>query len=683
MALGNRSIASQPADIVDLPRDRLQRAAVSLFFLVLLFLMFAVTRVELVPGPKLRIGFMSPIGGDQIHYSIALEAILFDHTLELQDAYARGHFDHHSIVVNKRTGHHASWFVVLPNLSLARRSYFEKEFAASPDVYEVSAHPIAFPALLAAVLAPFHPYQGDVDRDASLVMVLISWLTVVIVYFVARRIGMGRGFALLAASVLALASPWLGYTRSLFAEPVIGLSLALAIWAFESGCPILCAFAAAAAAIFKPPFALVGVGFIVERIWARKFNDAAVMAVVLGALGAGLVAFNFWLARTPIITGNLGLQPSFSIGPLYRTFLGSAHGLFRFAPWTIYAFVALGLGLLPGSQNSPLRRMVTPMVLFTGLLALDSLGPLYCYGPRYWLPMLPWLAIASVEGLRSKWRSGTLGYGLRTSYASVVLLSSAIAIPGALRFPELSDQPALAPWQMPGGLVTTKSLIAASDFLVGRSSPSEPSAESPVGAARVAGFAETPMVNMVRQLTLESVPATRRGQLLIADLMTYGGEALAIEAPAGWELIRDDSCNPTRQSLYKYIAGSSDQPSTWKFSQPVDAQGVILTIDSAATSDPIDASSGMAWSDNVMAPAATTSDDGDLVLVFFATDFGGIAPNPQLPSNLTEIVNQKTRSHAYWILGGYQAQRGETEGVECPTGQLYNSAAAQVAIKRR
>jgi len=683
---GNERIASQPVDTVHLPHDRLQRAAVFLVFLALLFLMFAVTRVELVPGPKLRIGFVAPAAGDQIHYEIALDTILFDHTLELQDAYARRGFDHHTIVVNKRTGHHASWFVVLPDLSLSRRSFYEKEFAASPDVYEVSAHPIAFPALLAVVLAPFHPYPGDVDRDASLVMVLVSWLTVVVTYLVARRIGMGRGCALLSATVLALASPWLGYTRSLFAEPAIGLSLALAIWAFESGRPMLCASAAAAAAIFKPPFALVGAGFIMERIWARKFNEAAAMAKVLSALGIGLMAFNYWLARTPIITGNLGLEPSWSLGPLYRTLLGPKHGLFRFAPWTIYAFVALGFGLLTGNGSSPLRRMAIPILLFMGLLALDSLGPLYCYGPRYWVPMLPWLAIAAVEGLRSKWRSGGLARGLQSSYASVVVLSAAIAIPGALRFPELSDQPALAPWQLPGGIVTKKSLIATGDFLLGRNSASEQGEESPLGSARVAGFTEIPMVKMATDLTLTSAPAARSGQLLIADLMTFGGKAPTIEAPEGWQLIRDDISYATRQSLYAYIAQSSDQPPTWKFSNPVDAQGVILTIDNAAASDPIDASIGMAGlagSDNVLAPTITTSEDGDLIVVFFSTDFGGIAPDPELPPNMTEIVNQKTRPDAYWILGSYQSKRGETEVVECPTGQLYNSAAAQVAIKRR
>jgi len=73
----------------------------------------------------------------------------------------------------------------------------------------------------------------------------------------------------------------------------------------------------------------------------------------------------------------------------------------------------------------------------------------------------------------------------------------------------------------------------------------------------------------------------------------------------------------------------------------------------------------------------------DFILVLFAADFGGIAPDPQLPDNMIVIVNQKSRSHSYWTLGSYQSKRGDTEEVDCLSGQLYNEAAAQVAIKRR
>ena len=166
--------------------------------------------------------------------------------------------------------------------------------------------------------------------------------------------------------------------------------------------------------------------------------------------------------------------------------------------------------------------------------------------------------------------------------------------------------------------------------------------------------------------------------------MTYAGAALTIEVPSGWQLIRDDISPTTRQSLYMHVADSGDQPSEWKFSQPVDAQGVLLLLDNAATFDPVDASSGMTGSkDATNAPALTTSDDGDLILVFFATDFGFTGPGPTIPDTMIGIVNQDTDTHAYWILGSYQTQRGDIPEADCPTPQLYNVAAAQVAIRRR
>jgi hypothetical protein len=69
--------------------------------------------------------------------------------------------------------------------------------------------------------------------------------------------------------------------------------------------------------------------------------------------------------------------------------------------------------------------------------------------------------------------------------------------------------------------------------------------------------------------------------------------------------------------------------------------------------------------------------------VFFATDFGGIAPGPEYPADMMMLVNQNLDTHAYWVLAGYQTQRGDLPEVNSPTPQLYNAAASQVAIRRR
>ncbi|MGD0076336.1 MAG: hypothetical protein ABSD31_18675, partial [Candidatus Binataceae bacterium] len=571
--------------------------------MALLCAMWAVTRLEVIAGPEIKIVSPRPESGDEPQYLLVLDAILFYHQLELGDAYAHnpaGYYlgDHHFIFVNRRTGRHASYFARDP------------EFAApSPDVYEVSAHPMAYPALLAAFLAPFRPQLRDFARDASLVMVLISWSGALVTYLVARKIGMGRGLALLAASVLSLASPWLAYSRSFYSEPAIGLSLALALLALESGRPKVAALAAGAAAVFKPPFALAGAGLVMERMWARRWGEAAEMLAVLAACATALVSFNYWLARTAVISGNLGLVPVRSFQPLFEALLGPSHGLLNFAPWTIVALISLGLALLPwGGESSVLRPIAVPTALYMVLLSLDSFGPGTCYGPRYWVPFLPWLAIASVEGLRSIRRPWPIHYALLLSYVPAVVLGAAIAIPGALRYWQLFERPASAAWHNLSGTHETRSAglsgkagsvpenqrkdtttMMKDTRPAARNYAPPESAENTVGGASVGSFAQAPLAKATTSLTLDSSKA-KPDQLGIADVMSYSGAKPNIAAPAGWTLIRDDSSPSTRQSLYWHVIRANDPSPTWTFSEPVDAQGAILLLDNVAASNPVDAS---------------------------------------------------------------------------------------------
>ena len=158
--------------------------------------------------------------------------------------------------------------------------------------------------MVAALIAPFHPTIDDVQGDASLVMVLTCWLGAIFTYLLSRRLGMGRGAALLATALLAFASPWLAYTRSFFSEPATGVAALIAFWALEGDRPATSALAASAAAFFKPPFAVIGVGFLIDRIEQKRWRDFLVLFSVLSVCGIALIAFNYWLARTAIISGN-------------------------------------------------------------------------------------------------------------------------------------------------------------------------------------------------------------------------------------------------------------------------------------------------------------------------------------------------------------------------------------------
>jgi hypothetical protein len=428
---------------------RLRQAAVCLFFVVLLIGMWASIHLDLHIGPGFTLVTPSAVSGDEPHYVLVLNSLVVYHQLELQDTYYRAQHvgfeanfyplqDHHTIVVNRRTGRHVLWGEGGPEF-----------LPPAPDLYEVSLHPMGYPALLAAFLMPFHPTVRQVQPDAAVIILLLAWSGALVTYFIARRVGMGRGLALGTTSLLALASPWLVYTKSFYSEPAIGLSLALALWALESDRPKLAALATGAATIFKPPFAVAGLGFIIERMWARRWRDAIEMSLVLAACVTALIGFNYWLARTPIIPVPPGWTNGSRLYPLWATLIGPTTGLFVFAPWTIFAFAFLGLALLPpwNRKSSVLRRIAIPTTLYLTVLVVVVAFPGTCYGPRYWVPFLPWLAIASVEGMRSINRPWPIRYALRISFLPTVILCAAFAIPGVLRYRQLFEHPPTDAWR--------------------------------------------------------------------------------------------------------------------------------------------------------------------------------------------------------------------------------------------
>jgi hypothetical protein len=362
--------------------------------------------------------------------------VLFAGGMDAGRFWRFGHLEHHTILVNRRSGAHAIWSQrYRPDGSV------NPEFAlSSPDVYEVPAHPIAYPALLAGLIAPFHPAIEDVERDAGLVMVLIGWLTGLVTFLVARRSGMSRARSVLCVVVLALASPWLPYARSYYSEPAIGLCMIFSLWAIEEEHFALAAFTAAAAAILKPPFAVIGAGFVLESLWDRRGREAILMAAILATCAVATMAFNYWLARTFIISGNIvPFGPNFGPGgpshfrlPLYDILLGPEHGVLVFAPWVIFSVFGFGHAFRNfGERSSLTRHMAIPTILYLATIVFAGFGPGTCYGPRYLVPLLPWFALAAVGWLTNR------PLATRAAFVFAVTLGALIAILGILRYPDM------------------------------------------------------------------------------------------------------------------------------------------------------------------------------------------------------------------------------------------------------
>src|SRR5262249_8746714 len=167
--------------------------------------------------------------------------------------------DHHSVLFNPLNGHHVFW-----NSIIGPPKHRPLLKAAYP--VEHSSHPIGFPALVAATLAPSRPGPEQVEERFSLLVMLVSWLAGIVTLQVGRRAGMSPLRALAAAMVLLLASPWLAYSRSFFSEPVAGLLLLGALGAMLIERVGWAAVALGAAFAIKPPYIVVALAWIIDLL---------------------------------------------------------------------------------------------------------------------------------------------------------------------------------------------------------------------------------------------------------------------------------------------------------------------------------------------------------------------------------------------------------------------------------
>jgi hypothetical protein len=224
--------------------------------------------------------------------------------------------------------------------------------------------------------------------------------------------------------------------------------------------------------------------------------------------------------------------------------------------------------------------------------------------------------------------------------------------------------------------------VAAVIIAACNSAPSQ-TTDNTVGGANVVGYTQAPMVKQTTTLALDWGKKAQAGQAAIADVISFGGPAPAITAPAGWQMIRDDSTATTRQSLYWHAVAANDpSTATWTFSAPVDAQGAMVLLDNVAAGAPVDMSTGNTGTGGtVTAKSMMTTANADLIISFYATDFHLPGLAPQLPTDVNTVMNEETTPDEFWILTAYQQQFGATEDEVGTAVQLFNWVAAQVSIK--
>lgn len=420
-------------------------ASTAAFVLLVVALRFF-QRVSYDPSAALLV-YRAPIfiAGDEPHYLMLVHSILFDHDLDLRSDYERvekggiqagarfrgSRLDHHTIWLDRATGRHG-------------HGSRNKPVPEPPTLVERSAHPIAFPALLAAALALAHTSASQVEWHAHLLVTFLAASTVLLTYVLGRAVGARRKGALLACALLVFASPWVCYAGSLYSEPLQGLFLAAALLALARGRPAISGAFFGGALLVKPALVLVPATVFIWLWVRRRRSDAMLLAAWAGSCGFLLAVFNFWQTREIAVSGLSGWIENRTLEGFVATWIEPTHGLLVFVPWVGIAMLALvrSFQVAPagaGREGEPLQAMavgVAPMaVLFS---AYGNTGG-DCFGPRFWVPFLPWFVVAAVIAFDRGTR------GLKAALLLLAFVGAVVAIPGTLLRGEARMEPAFSP----------------------------------------------------------------------------------------------------------------------------------------------------------------------------------------------------------------------------------------------
>ena len=268
--------------------------------------------------------------------------------------------------------------------------------------------------------------------------IFYGWLTLLLLYWVGRSVGLGRLPACLSLVVLCLASPWLLYTRSLYTEIFCSLLMVLALllflqqWIMTAGVVVAIAFAV------KPLYVVVGLGWIVFLLLERRFRAAVRLAAILGILGVLLCAYHYQQLGTIFMTGSQEWDPPNSWKRAFGAFVDIEHGVLWFVPWILIVVWVL-LGDIKNAWKGPRRVELViglPLVLHALLLILHAQTGGDCYASRYYVAFLPWCSLVLVRSLCRK--SSTW---FKAAAVTLLLGAATWAIPGWLYYHHVWSKP--------------------------------------------------------------------------------------------------------------------------------------------------------------------------------------------------------------------------------------------------
>lgn len=385
--------------------------------------------------------------GDEPHYLIMISSLVMDGDLNLGNNYEsarRGGFDagrrrvarnldHHTLVIDRRTGETALWASMFglenepcePAEDCTGYNRVTNRFPDytpnNPNFAERPWHSVPFPALLALLLSGSR--QETFEARAIYLVVLMSWLAGLVTYACCLKLGLGRNWSLAAVAVLLFASPWFVYSHGLFAMTFLGLLLISALLALLYERFTIAAVLITIASMQSEAFVIIIPAWVVYLYFMKQKRAALTLAI------AGIASVVVASLMNRLLLGKVSLRGMwFHFSPvLWKVFVEPQSGVLLFFPWCLVVFLFLGVLLLRFNRNR--QRQV--MLIAAGFLPMAAIYMFMPdtggsgYGPRYWVPHLPWLSILFATAAKEYWNFKP--FLLRPILLVLIVISTGIA----------------------------------------------------------------------------------------------------------------------------------------------------------------------------------------------------------------------------------------------------------------
>jgi len=380
--------------------------------------------------------------GDQAHYMIMLSSIVEDVDLDLtnnyQNArinktssagmYLRGaNLDHHTILVNKKTGEKYVWTGIYHYRNMERitpaNRYYPGEnvpFSHHPDFTsnispekleridmtnfrEFPIHPPGLPILASIFLFPFR-YSPYIDTAALTLTVIITLVGLYFLYLILMNYVPDK--ALIVTIAVAFGTPvWL-YSKTFFTEPYIATILIVAYYMIMiKKCDVVGGILLGLGFLVKPTFAPITAVFIVYLLLKKEYKRFLHLLIPVVICGIAILFYNYTILGSPFAT-----TQKFIFGNPLTGLLGSlfdkSSGFFPFAPVLILSFFGFRDFFRDKKENAAVVTAI--LIIFILLTALWKYWHgMTGYACRLLVPVIPVFAIPLaffIKGQENKWK---------------------------------------------------------------------------------------------------------------------------------------------------------------------------------------------------------------------------------------------------------------------------------------